>query len=160
MNEEKSNLKKNNINNKKFSKKGKIKIKKIHIVIIKSISFILLFICLILAQKIKRKIVFSKASKPKIIAITFGNVFFQRQLDLNKKSALEAGIVDEHIIYGPDDMYPEFKEKNKNILSRFRGNGFWLWKPYFIYKTFKEKLKEVDYLIYTEAGILYMNSTY
>ena len=113
-----------------------------------------------MAKKIKRKVVFSKASKPKIIAITYGNAFFQRQLDLNKKSALEEGKVDEHYIYGPDDMDPEFKEKNKNILSRFRGNGFWLWKPYFIYKTFKEKLKEGDYLIYTDAGILYMNSTY
>ena len=98
--------------------------------------------------------------KPKIIAITYGNGVFKRQLELNKKSALEVGQVDEHYIYGPEDIDPEFKEKNKKILSNFRGNGLWLWKPYFIYKAFKEKLREGDYIIYTDAGILYMNSTY
>lgn len=98
--------------------------------------------------------------KPKIIAITYGNGAFKLQLELNKKSALEVGQVDEHYIYGPEDIDPEFKEKNKKILSSFRGNGLWLWKPYFIYKTFKEKLREGDYIIYTDAGILYMNSTY
>ena len=51
-------------------------------------------------------------------------------------------------------------EKNKEILSKRRGDGYWLWKPYFILKTFKEKLNNGDYLFYTDAGILYMNSTY
>ena len=32
-------------------------------------------------------------------------------------------------------------------------------KPYFILKTLREKLNEGDYLIYTDAGILYTNST-
>lgn len=98
--------------------------------------------------------------KPKIIAITYTNGVFQKQADFNKKSALEVGKVDEHYIYGPNDIDQEFKEKNKEILSKSRGNGLWLWKPYFIYKTFKEKLREGDYIIYTDAGILYMNSTY
>ena len=98
--------------------------------------------------------------KPKIIAITYSNGFFQNQADLNKKSALEVGKVDEHYIFGPDDIDQEFKEKNKEIFSKSRGNGLWLWKPYLIYKTFKEKLRGGDYLIYTDAGVLYMNSTY
>ena len=34
-----------------------------------------------------------------------------------------------------------------------------MWKPYFILKTLKEKLNEGDYLFYTDAGILYMDST-
>ena len=104
---------------------------------------------------------FNKNNKiPKIIAISYANKYFQRQLLLNKKSALEIGKVDEYFGYGPDDIDQEFKKKNIGILSRKRGNGYWLWKPYFIYKTLKEKLKEGDYLIYTDAGILYMNSTY
>ena len=51
-------------------------------------------------------------------------------------------------------------EKNKEILSRKRGSGYWLWKPYLILKTLKEKLNYGDYLIYIDAAILYMNSTY
>ena len=97
--------------------------------------------------------------KPKIVAISYSNEIYQRQLQLNKKSAIEVGEVDEYYSYGPDDLDPAFREKNKHILSRKRGNGYWLWKPYIIYKTMIEKLKYGDYLIYTDACVLYMNST-
>lgn len=97
--------------------------------------------------------------KPKIIAISYGNRKFQRQIQINKLSALKIGKVNEYYCYGPNDIDPEFRYKNKDILYRKRGNGYWLWKPYFILKTLKEKLNEGDYLIYTDAGIMYMNST-
>ena len=99
-------------------------------------------------------------TKPKIVAISYADQSFQNQLLINKKTALEVGKVDEYYSYGPNDIDINFKEKNKDILSKKRGNGYWLWKPYFILKTLKEKLNEGDYLIYTDAGILYMNSTY
>ena len=79
---------------------------------------------------------------------------------MNKKSAIEVGKVDEHYSYSPKDIDKDFWKKNKEILSRKRGSGYWLWKPYLILKTFKEKLNDGDYLIYTDAAILYMNSTY
>lgn len=50
-----------------------------------------------------------------------------------------------------------FQKKNKEILLRKRGNGYWLWKPYFILKTLRNKLNKGDYLIYTDAGILYLD---
>ena len=96
----------------------------------------------------------------RIIAISYGNEKYQRQLKVNRKSALEIGMVDEYYNYGPNDIDKEFKKKNKDILSQKRGNGYWLWKPYFILKTFKEKMNEGDFIIYTDAGILYLNSTY
>ncbi len=46
-------------------------------------------------------------------------------------------------------------EKNKDILSRKRGNGYWLWKPYFILKTLKEKLNYGDFLFYSDACLLF-----
>ena len=141
--------------NKKFKnlKKFLTKIK-----IITLFIFIFLFIFISLFKKKKNK--YNNIFKSKIIAITYANEKFERQAKCNKKSAFEIGNVDEHIIYGPNDIDPQFKYKNKEILNQSRGNGYWLWKPYFIYKTFKEKLREGDYLIYTDAGILYMNSTY
>lgn len=96
----------------------------------------------------------------KIIAISYANRKYKKQLEVNKKSALEIGKVNEYYSYSPNDIDPDFKNKNKYIFSLPRGNGYWLWKPYFILKTLKEKLNEGDYLIYTDAGILYMNSTY
>ena len=81
-------------------------------------------------------------------------------LKVNRKSALEVGQVDEHYSYGPQDIDKEFKEKNKEILSRKRGNGYWLWKPYIINKTIMEKLNDGDFLIYTDAAMIFMNSSY
>ena len=92
--------------------------------------------------------------------LSYGSNYYKKQLELNKKSAIEVGKVDEHYSYGPKDIDHDFMEKNKEILSKRRGNGYWLWKPYFILKTLKEKLNDGDYLFYTDAGILYMNSTY
>ena len=102
---------------------------------------------------------FTSKRKQKIVAISYSNEIYQRQLQLNKKSALEVGEVDEFYSYGPDDVDPIFREKNKNILSRRRGNGYWLWKPYIINKTMIEKLNYGDYLIYADACVLYMNSS-
>jgi hypothetical protein len=132
------------------------------------ISIILFFIYLFLIFFYKKKNCILRDNnknqclekKAKIIAISYGNYLYQRQLLVNKKSALEIGKVDEYYSYGPNDIDKIFKEKNKEILSRKRGNGYWLWKPYFILKTLKEKCDEGDYLIYTDAGILYTNSVH
>ena len=97
-------------------------------------------------------------NRPNIVAISYADKLFHKQLLINKKSAIEFGKVDKYYSYGPNDIDVIFKNKNKDILSKKRGNGYWLWKPYFILKTFKEKLAEGDYLIYTDAGILYRNS--
>ena len=98
--------------------------------------------------------------KYKIIAITYANNLYQKQIKLNRKSALEIGNVDEHLAYGPSDIDELFKKKNKNILSRPRGNGYWLWKPYIINKTIVEKLNDGDYLIYTDAAMIFMDSSH
>ena len=88
----------------------------------------------------------------KIIAISYSNYKYRRQLHVNKISAIKVGKVDKYYSYGPKDIDKNFYEKNKD-------NYYWLWKPYFILKTFHEKLSDGDYLIYTDAGVLYMNST-
>ena len=37
-------------------------------------------------------------------------------------------------VYNNDSIDRNFYIKNKNILNSFRGSGYWLWKPYYIYK--------------------------
>ena len=145
---------------KKRYKKTKFK-SKFNIILFTSIIILIsCILAIITIGKYKNyRIINLNNRKPKIIAISYSNERFQRQLQLNKKSAIEVGEVDEYYSYGPNDIDPVFKEKNKDILSRSRGNGYWLWKPYIINKTMIEKLKYGDYLIYTDAAILYMNST-
>ena len=152
------------LNNLKYKVKNDKKKKFIFIKIIYKyfISVILLFIYISLFFfNINERININnkKQKSYKIVAISYANYLYRRQLLNNKKSALEVGKVDEYYSYGPYDIDKDFRERNKEILSRKRGNGYWLWKPYFILKTLKEKLDEGDYLIYTDAGILYKNST-
>ena len=97
-------------------------------------------------------------NKSKVIGISYSNNLYQTQLKLCKKSALEIGKVDYFYDYGPEDIDLNFKNKNQDILGRKRGNGYWLWKPYFIFKTLNEKLDYGDYLIYTDATVLYKNN--
>ena len=91
------------------------------------------------------------------MAISYANELYKTQLEFNKKSALETAKVDEFYAYGPEDIDDEFKKKNEYILSQGRGNGYWLWKPYFLLKTLKTKLNNGDYLIYSDACILYID---
>ena len=95
--------------------------------------------------------------KYKIVAISYADYKYFKQLKVNKFTAINVGKVDKYYSYKPEDIDINFKKKNKDILSRSRGNGYWIWKPYFILKTLKDKLNKGDYLIYTDAGILYLD---
>ena len=96
--------------------------------------------------------------KYKVVAISYADEKYFKQLEVNKFSAINVGKVDKYYSYKPDDIDINFKNKHKDILSRKRGNGFWIWKPYFILKTLKNKLNIGDYLIYTDSGILYLDN--
>ena len=89
----------------------------------------------------------NKISPQKIIGISYSNYIYQTQLQYCKKSALIIGKVDFFYDYGPNDIDIGFMQINNDILSSKRGNGYWLWKPYFILKTLIEKLNDGDYLI-------------
>lgn len=85
-----------------------------------------------------------------IIAINYANEKYKKAQRLNTKMALENG-VDKVIEYSEKDIDKEFYCRNENILSRTRGNGYWLWKPYIIKKTL-DNMEEGDYLLYSDAG--------
>ena len=116
------------------------------------LSFIFLhnlFLSFLIGKKLKNKY--------KIIAISYANNKYAKHLKINKLTAINVGKVDEYYCYKPDDIDVNFKSMNKDILSRERGNGYWLWKPYFILKTFREKLNKGDYIIYTDSAVLYLD---
>ena len=93
----------------------------------------------------------------KIVTISYGDAKYSKQLEYNGKSAFEIAKADEFYGYTPDDIDKDFKKKNEYILSKGRGNGYWLWKPYFLYRTLTEKLNYGDYLIYSDAAIIYVD---
>ena len=58
---------------------------------------------------------------------------------------------DEIISLSPKDLSPTFKIKFKEILSKKRGGGYWIWKHHIILSTLKE-IKNNDLLVYCDAG--------
>ncbi|MRX38750.1 hypothetical protein GJU43_05655 [Flavobacterium sp. LC2016-23] len=91
-----------------------------------------------------------------IVAINYSNETFKKAAKLNAFTAKHFGKVDKVISYSPNDVDEYFKIKNSKIFENKRGDGCWLWKPYFISKTLSE-LNEFDYLVYVDSGICYLN---
>ena len=65
-------------------------------------------------------------------------------------SAIGRG-VDATINYGKDDLDPAFCARNADLLKIKKGGGYWVWKPYVIYKTLC-MVPEGDVVVYMDAG--------
>ncbi|PCJ29350.1 MAG: hypothetical protein COA94_01785 [Rickettsiales bacterium] len=93
--------------------------------------------------------------KPLTALVSYGAgrpVFLSNQFTL-AESAINKGI--EHIyLYGRHNIDEEFYNKHKKTLEQPRGAGYWLWKPYFIWKTM-EQLPEDSVIIYADSGIVF-----
>lgn len=93
----------------------------------------------------------------KSIFINFsGGGKYQQAQKFGAETALQAGF-DQAIMYGEKDLDEEFKEKNKYILSKSRGFGCWIWKPYIIKKTL-DLMEDGDLLCYADSGTYFTNS--
>lgn len=88
--------------------------------------------------------------------VTFSDHRMRTSRELCKKSALRHG-VDYALGYGEADIWEDehFSGVNSHVLSQERGAGYWLWKPYIIFKKLKD-LQEGEILIYADAGVEFM----
>lgn len=92
------------------------------------------------------------------IFVTYSNERYAKARDFAGKMAKRFGKFDKVIIYKPEDIDDDFKEKNKEILSFKKGAGLWLWKPYVVNKALNEECKEGDYLFYADAASFFIRS--
>lgn len=90
----------------------------------------------------------------KIVAVNYANDAYAKTQKLNTKTARKKGKVEKVYAYSPKDIDSDFYEKNKEIFQAPRGNGYWIWKPYFLKKTL-ECLEDGDYMMYADAGGFY-----
>jgi hypothetical protein len=89
--------------------------------------------------------------------INYSDKTFIKQQNFALKMAKLRGGFDSIVGYSREDIDKEFYEENKNILDQPRGGGYWLWKPYFIYKRLLE-INEGDYLFYSDSGAFFLKS--
>ena len=88
--------------------------------------------------------------------ITFCNDDMSISANICMRSALRNN-VSSVTCFKPGNIDDKFKEKNKSILSKERGAGYWLWKPYFINDRISKAL-DGDILIYSDAGVEFINN--
>ena len=89
--------------------------------------------------------------------ITYSNDLYSETRDFCALMALRKGKVDTSTAYRPQDIDLNFWNDNKEILELKAGNGLWLWKPYFLYKTLEE-VETGDIVIYCDAGSFFFRS--
>ena len=66
------------------------------------------------------------------------------------------GKFDKIYEFRPEDIEPSFKEAHKDIFEYERGNGLWLWKPYFIERVVHES-EDGDNIFYIDSGAFFIH---
>lgn len=95
-------------------------------------------------------------TRPKVYAISYSDDLYGMSKRINLYTAKHIGKADVVISMGPESLGESFKKRAAEILKYQRGAGYWCWKPYIILKVMRI-MNEGDYLIYTDAGIIYVN---
>ncbi len=95
----------------------------------------------------------------KTVFITYGDKNYRIKKIILKYQAKRLGF-HQAIGFGRNDLDPNFILECEPYISSIRGGGYWIWKPYIIFKQLM-KLKENDILAYCDAGCLieYSNSS-
>lgn len=91
------------------------------------------------------------------VLINYANKTFRPQQKRNTKTGKEIGRFDKVISYSPNNIDPAFYRENEHILSQKRGNGYYLWKPYFIEKTLRQ-LSDGDFLFYCDSAAFFIET--
>lgn len=94
--------------------------------------------------------------KAKVYAVSYSDNHYNMSKKLNLFTAKYIGKADYVIETGPRDLGESFKRKCEDILKEKRGGGYWAWKPYIMLKVLS-KMNWGDFLIYTDAGLIYVN---
>lgn len=86
----------------------------------------------------------------KLYFITYGDKRFRKS---KKRLVSQAKLYnfDSVKAFGFKDVSKNFILKTKPYIEDIKGGGYWLWKPYFLHKTFKE-MSDGDVLLYLDAG--------
>jgi hypothetical protein len=90
--------------------------------------------------------------------ITYANDLMTKSAELCVNSAIEHGKCDDSIVLSDNgwDGSGLFNICQKTLKEE-RGAGYWLWKPIIIAEQMS-LLEDGDYLVYTDAGVEFVNS--
>lgn len=101
-----------------------------------------------------------------IYGITYADHRMTKSAEVCKQSMLDNGADRAYVLdsdnFGGGSSYDvdSFYSMNKNTLNADRGAGYWLWKPFVITQTMFEDCNDGDILIYSDAGVEFINSVH
>ena len=84
-----------------------------------------------------------------VIFISYGDENFKESLIRIKRQAKKLDCFDRIITYHPKDL--PLQVKSSPLMAFRRGGGYWVWKPYIIYKTLMD-CQEGDIVVYVDSG--------
>ena len=96
----------------------------------------------------------------RVYLISYATKEFRKSQEKLVESAIKYGIDKKNIrAFNLTDLKStKFYTKYSNIFANPRGAGYWLWKPFYIYKTLKDPtISEGDIIIYCDAGSVFIN---
>jgi hypothetical protein len=93
-------------------------------------------------------------SKP--FLMNYADWNYRKSQNKNTKTALKYGFNNKIFSYSKKDIDFDFRRKNDKLLNYKKGDGYWVWKAYFIYKTLLS-LNEDQYLFYCDSGAHFIN---
>lgn len=89
------------------------------------------------------------------VLINYANGAYKKSQRWNTWTAKYIGGFDRVYSFSENDIDNEFSRRNDKILSYKRGNGLWIWKPYFINKVLNE-CNDGDLVFYSDSGALFI----
>lgn len=83
---------------------------------------------------------------------------FRNAQKWNTMSAKFWGSFDRILQFSPNCISSDFRNLHADIFAYERGNGLWIWKPYFFNKVI-ESCKDGDYVFYCDSGTLFISKS-
>lgn len=103
----------------------------------------------ILKWQIKLKL--NLIEKQKIYGISYVSRNFNNRYNSMTNMGKTCGYFDNFVCLKEDFIDDWFKQKYVNVWNNSRGGGYWIWKPFIIFKKLQE-INENDILIYIDGG--------
>jgi len=89
------------------------------------------------------------------VLVNYANSLFRQAQEKNSATGRQMAAFDQVLSFGPQDIDSSFVARNRRVLDIKRGNGLWLWKPYFICRVLDE-LADSDFLFYCDSGAYFL----
>lgn len=89
------------------------------------------------------------------ILLNYANDAYRKSQKWNSWTGKHIAGFDKVYEFSPADIEEDYYLQHKDVLDEKRGNGLWLWKPYFIDRVM-ETCREGDIIFYADSGSFFL----